>query len=287
MSAVEWLSTGVGIVLVVGGLRELFHTLLQPAGIGELTTWLFRGVWRLTRRSRRARGVAGPLGMVGSVGLWVLLLTVGWGLVYWPHLPEHFQISAGIPADAQSGVPDAIYVSAVALSTLGFGDVVAETTPLRFALVLEAVTGFALLTSGITWVLSIYPALLRRRALAGYISTLVDDDGGLLRAGGSSAYASALYGLADDIGKAQVDLMQYPSSYFFSAPSKQLSLAAALPRLRRMVARDDLPAEITGAAEAVRTSLQQLGGTLRDGPFGLRVDDPDDALVRYGEDHRD
>ena len=289
MSTIEWTATVGGLLLVAAGLREVFHTLLHPSGEGQITPAVFRGVWRLSRRlGASARRLAGPVGMVASITTWTLLLVVGWALVYWPHLPEQFQVAEGIPAGRQGSVLDAVYVSGVTLSTLGFGDFVAEGRTLRLATAAEALVGFALLTASISWVLSIYPALMRRRALAARIGSLVEGDGPDARLRGAespTALAIVLHGVADQLGTVRVDLVQYPASYFFHGPMEALSLPAVLPRLQRAIARDDLR-EAASAVAVVRSSIAELGRTLEQGPFGIRADDPDAAIAAYANDHR-
>ncbi len=94
-----------------------------------------------------------------------------------------------------------------------------------------------------------------------------------------------LHDVANQIGLTHVDLIQYPSTYFFRAPSERLSLPAVLPRLRRAVTRGDVPPEARTAAEAVRSSLDALADTLRRGPYGLHAGDRRDVLSAYAADH--
>lgn len=127
MSAIDAVVTAAGLLLVVAALREVFHTLLHPSGVGQLTPAIFRALWRAARRiGGRSNAFAGPLSLLASIAAWALMLVVGWALVYWPQMPDAFQVAAGIPAPAQDDLIDAVYLSAVALSTLGFGDIVAS-----------------------------------------------------------------------------------------------------------------------------------------------------------------
>ena len=287
MSAIEWTATVAGLLLVAAALREVF--LLHPSGAGQITPAIFRRVWRLSHRlGASARRLAGPVGIVASIATWTLMLAIGWALVYWPHLPEQFQVAEGVPTARQGDMLDAVYVSAVTLSTLGFGDFVAEGTALRLATAAEALIGFALLTASISWVLSIYPALMRRRALAARIRSLVDDEGDGARLHGTespTALAVVLYDVADQLGTVRVDLVQYPATYFFHGPSEALSLPSVLPRLQRATHGTGLR-ETASAVAAVRSSITELGRTLEQGPFGLGAEDPDAAVAAYASDHR-
>ncbi|MFF1874748.1 potassium channel family protein [Kitasatospora herbaricolor] len=124
--------------------------------------------WRLTSHlntHRRAAGLAGPLAMVPVVALWAFAATIGWALVYWPHMPVSLTHSTGLdPADHASFV-DALYVSLVNLTTLGLGDIAPTAGWLRIVAPIEALVGFTLLSATLSWIIGIYPALARRRAL--------------------------------------------------------------------------------------------------------------------------
>jgi hypothetical protein len=167
--------------------------------------------------------------MLAVIGLWGVGAVLGWALVYWPHMPEGFTFPDGSSAAQDPAFLDALYVSLVTISTLGFGDVFPAAGWLRIANPLEAVFGFALLTVAVSWVLQVYPALSRRRALALRLSALD-------RAGAREtlpeldpAVASALlHGIAADIVGARVDLGDYAETYYFRESRRDSALPATL-----------------------------------------------------------
>lgn len=67
---------------------------------------------------------------------------------------------------AQGRFSDALYLSLVTVATPGFGDITPTTPWLRVLVPLEALIGFAILTAGLSWVLSVYPVLHRRALFA-------------------------------------------------------------------------------------------------------------------------
>lgn len=157
------------------------------------------------------------------------------------------------------------------------------------ALVVEALVGFGLLSASISWVLSIYPALMRHRVLAARIGVLVSGDGDqarLVEGDPPWVVALVLHDLSEQLCTVRVDLVQYPSSYFFHGPSSDLSLPPAVMRLQSAVARDDVVSEARRAAAVLRRSLESLGETLLEGPFGLDGDDAHAALQAYAADHQ-
>ena len=172
---VDWVITCIGVAVVLAALRDIFHTLWHPSGHGGLGRRVLAAVWRAGRPRqghRRVRVLAGPLAMVVVVLAWVGLIVLGWTLIYWPHLDDGFFFSEPLQQTTRGGLLDALYLSMVTLATLGFGDIVPTAEWLRVAVPLEAMLGFVLLTAAVTWVLQVYPALMRRRALAIRLSLL-------------------------------------------------------------------------------------------------------------------
>ncbi len=252
-----WVAVAAGLLLVALVLRDIFHTLIHPAGQGTLARVVFSGLWRL---SGRLRGFAGPVALVGPLGVvlvilvWAVLVVVGWALVYWPFLPEGFSYSLGLAPETRSRVLDAGYVSVVTMATLGFGDIVPENPWLRVAVPLEALVGFALLTAAVSWVLQVYPALARRRVLALRLESLcrADPTGDWVHHD-SSAPAGVLHTLAGEVSAVRVDLTQYAETYYFRDPGDVASLPASLSIARDLVDR---------AAAAPRADVRHAGRTL-------------------------
>jgi hypothetical protein len=173
------------------------------------------------------------------------------------------------------------------VGTLGFGDIVPTSEWLRVVVPVEALIGFALMTAAVTWVLQIYPALTRRRALAIRLSLLhrvdvrrlVDDPD-------SDLAAPLLESLATELVQVRVDLTLYPETYYFRDGDDETSLPAVLPvagSLRRAAAQAPrLDARVAG---------ELLGHAVDD--FARVVDrqflrcglDPAAVLTAYATDH--
>ncbi|WP_110853248.1 potassium channel family protein [Georgenia satyanarayanai] len=226
-----WIATVAGVVLVLAALWDLFHTLWNPSGQGPICRLFMRLVWRTSKHVHaRAGRLSGPVTLVIVILTWVVLVVVGCALIYWPHVPEAFSYSPGLMPEERGNLLDALYLSAVALVTLGLGDIVPTAGWLQLLVPLEALLGFALLTAAVSWVLQVYPALTRRRSLALRLDAL-------RRAGTAEALphldrsaASGLLGeLADGVGKVYVDLVQYSETYFFRDSGARTTLAVTVP----------------------------------------------------------
>jgi hypothetical protein len=276
---IAWLVTTAGVVLALLVVRDVFHTLFHPAGQGSIARAVFGLVWRASRRLTRGpapSGLAGPFGMGAVIGTWVLLSVTAWALVYGPWLPGSFSFSPGLDQLRRSEVLDALYVSLVTISTLGFGDVVPRDGWLRIAAPLQALSGFALLTAAVTWVLGVYPALSRRRAFALHLSALrrAAPPGTWLGDGGHAA-AQVLHSLASSVATVHSDLLQYAETYYFREAEPESSLAAGSPRDDVRVAGAALAAALDDLAEHLRGSFLDVG----DGAGRAAV------LAAFAEDH--
>ncbi|MEV6332008.1 potassium channel family protein [Streptomyces sp. NPDC051909] len=283
-----WVSMVAGALLVLVILRDVFHTLWHPTRHGGLSRLVMMALWRLSAAwgvRRRPAGLAGPLGMVMVVALWTLTVAVGWGLVYWPHMPERFSYAEALVPAEHAGPVDALYVSLVTLATLGLGDIAPASGWLRVFAPLEALVGFVLLSATVAWILGVYPALARRRALALRLSHVrrsrataeaLDSDGG----------AALLDGIATALSVTSVDFMQYAESYYFydgdenTSLPRQLAYAATLARQAENARHPD----VRLSASVLRTALDDLAAVL-DARF-LRTQMPtEQVFAAYAADH--
>ncbi|MCY1159823.1 MAG: two pore domain potassium channel family protein, partial [Citricoccus sp.] len=209
--------TIAGIAVIVVGLLDMFHTLLHPSGQGRLSRLVLTGVWKISKATGHRMGSAvGPAAMVAVIALWVALQGAGWALVYYPHVPDGFMYSSGVNPAEHADFAEALYVSFMTLSTLGYGDVVATDPWIRMASPFEALAGFALLTAALTWFTQIYPPLSRRRALAlelkgladvGYAEAVPEIDPAVL--------TRVLDAVAGEADKVRIDFTQHTEGFYF------------------------------------------------------------------------
>lgn len=282
------LLTIVGIGIILLGLMDMFHTLLHPSGQGRLSQLVLSTAWAVSKAAgHRLGSMVGPAAMVAVVLLWVALQGLGWALVYYPHVPDGFMYSSGVDPAAYPDFVEAIYVSFVTLSTLGYGDMVATDSWIRVASPFEALTGFALLTSALTWFMQLYPPLLRRRALALELKGLADV--GYAEASQNvepAVFTRVLDALGSAVEKVRVDFTQHTEGFYFRESDPDLSLARQLPYVLRL--RD---AAMTRKEEAVRLSAQRLSSALEQLGTELKEDflgtgeHPGEVFAAYAAEH--
>jgi len=162
----------VGTVLVTVSLVDIYLTVLFPRlGSSLLSLPLGKGMWRFFRTIARLAPFkdemllahSGPMLMIATVIVWVCLLISGFALIIWPELGSAIKSSDGW---TDTNFITALYYSGFSLTTLGTGDVTPESSFQRLLMIVEAALGFSIFTLTITYLLSIYSALIRRNTFA-------------------------------------------------------------------------------------------------------------------------
>ncbi len=172
---------GVQLVFVLAGMLcialvqfDIVATVLHP----EIESPLSSRLQRLTRRflgviggiipRRRARMLllnwSLPMMVAGLIMLWLLLLALGFALIYYPWIGDDRVFSSDQPLEQT--LLNALYYSGVTLATLGYGDIMPLATPLRVLAVIEALAGAVTISFAVAYVLAVYPALARTRTIA-------------------------------------------------------------------------------------------------------------------------
>jgi Ion channel len=170
----EWLMILAGVFLIFVGLLDVFFTVLHYDGFGFLSSRLYRRIFGLVRfltrplpRRYRALGLsmAAPLMVPVTIAAWILLVTLGYALVYYAGMDgETFFSLPGKNLDPS--LLEALYLSGVAVSTLGFGDITPTSTLYQAIVVSEALVGFGILTLAISYIIGVYGVLQRLGVLA-------------------------------------------------------------------------------------------------------------------------
>ena len=216
----------------------------------------------------------------------------GWGfaLVYLPFI-DRFSYSETVPFGSK-GMAEALYVSGVSLSTVGFGDVVASSDTLRLVTVAESASGLAAITAAITYLLSVYPLVTRQRSAALHASDLgLTEPAQVVRVAVGS---SVLVDLQQALIEAHQNVTRFPVLYYFHPDQPEESMNRLLRAgivvclvLRWGVRQDDqrIPVVLGPALEAtVRRVVNDydanyVGGRSSSGGQPAPLD-PAEAAVR-------
>jgi hypothetical protein len=161
----------MGLLLLV--VYDVYATILHArARSGPISESLNRTAWLMARaiafklsRPHRHRflNTIGPILLPLSIILFILMVLTGYALIYYPRMPGEFVFAMH---DAENPLIEAFYFSGITLTTAGYGDIVPRTPGMRIAAMVESASGFALISLGITYLLTVYSALERKRAVA-------------------------------------------------------------------------------------------------------------------------
>jgi hypothetical protein len=270
---VDLVWTLAGVLLIVLTLRDIFDTLFHPLGRGYVGRWVVGRVsvagHMVAGRIKTARVLIGPLGYISVVATWAGLLTIGWALIFLAHMPEGFSFASGLDPSEHSGFPDALYVSLVNLTSLGYGDISPEASLLRILGPVETLFGLGLLTASISWLISIYGVISRRDAFAHEVH---------LSRGAEERLGEALADADPDLMERMLtsfttqliitrrDLIHFPITHHFRTEDEERALSALLPFLRRMVEEggvESRPHALKVRAEMLGMAIEDFADTLR------------------------
>ncbi|MDP1846997.1 MAG: ion channel [Solirubrobacteraceae bacterium] len=206
-----------GTALIALAAVDAVVSTLHPTRRGPVTFHASIAVWRALRalaivtRAPRVLHLAGPLAVLAVFAGWVLMLWTGFALVY---LPYTDQLSYDSSTSYGEGLWAALYVSGMALTTVGYGDIVGNTDALRLVTIAEAAAGFGLITAAITYLLSVYPLLSNLGSAARSLSSQAGDRA---RAAGMVIHGGASYlqGTNERLIAIDEDTQRFPLLYFF------------------------------------------------------------------------
>lgn len=285
----------IGVGLILFALRDIFDTLFHPSGKGMLSRVLPRFLWggirRISAHYPLVRELCGPATLLAVIASWAALLAVGWALVIWPHLSEGFLFASGPDSSAHGSFADALYLSLVTLTTLGYGDIVPTGAWLRGLVPLEALLGFGLLTASLTWVISLYPAFARHRSLAHEISLTreAESETGIgVRTMDALAVEQMFGDLTSRLIAVQTDLIHFPISYYFRSSYERFELSTVMPYLLRLAREgesEDLAPGVRIRASMLRGAIDDFSATVGSRFLSLPSSSTDKILEAYARDN--
>lgn len=158
-----------GVFLIGVALRDVFQGVIVPRAENttlRVSRYLMRGMWRIwpwlsyrlySRDAQRREdflGTFAPFHLVTLLVTWVVMLVIGWGLVFY-----------GLRADlhpAEMSFGSAVYYAGSSLLTIGYGDIVARTAATRVISLVAAASGLGVVAVVTSFLFSIFGAFQER-----------------------------------------------------------------------------------------------------------------------------
>lgn len=284
----------LGAALVALGLYDIFQQLFRPFASGSVSRPLIRIVWRLFHLpagySPKMLSLAGSVALIVVISVWVSMLVVGWALIFLPHLPDQFNYAQGLDSSVRGGIVDALYLSMVILATLGFGDVTPTSDWLLILLPLEAMFGFALLTAGIAWVLSLYPAVTQKYSLAHHINLVresTEENKITINDLDESSAAELISHFSCSLISVHINFTQFYILYYFNSREKKASLPLNISYLTQLAAeaKKSDSAAVRFQAAVLQKAVDEFAQTLGKHFLKLKSASTEEILTAFAADH--
>ena len=166
-----------GLLIVVVVISDLASTTISLSSVrGPLSSRVSEATWWLTRRLtgtpfEAARRGTGPLLVLMILVGWLAALTIGWTLVF---TVDGALASAASPEQQSSQVAwiDALFFVSGTLVGRGSSGLEPDAAVWSTLVAMMSLTGVALLTLSLAWILPVVSAVVQKRSLAAQLSAL-------------------------------------------------------------------------------------------------------------------
>ncbi len=226
----------LGALVVVTGLVDVFLNVLAYDAVGLPVERSYRIIWRAVRAITRYlpdmqaglfRALGAPLMVVWTISGWLALQILGFALIYYPAVTSGSLSHARLPSTFWTP----LYFSVSTISSLSFSDVRPISLAMHFAAAAEALSGFGILTLGITYVLGLYQVVQDEGAVWSSIQHHGDIETGPLSLLAPHFYDGATRSLSPlwrDLHQSLIAYLEgmrrYPLVYYFHVRQQYRSL---------------------------------------------------------------
>ena len=264
-----------GTLLVFIGLREVFRDIFHPTASGSLSDFVGRFVSLLMRRTR-LRPAVGPVSLVTVIVCWVLLLAVGFALIYCGILPRQIAGPVGESHNFAHNFLRSLYFSLGAFDTFQTFNLSPQTNWLRLVISVEGLIGISMITASVSWLVLLYPALARTRLFARHISSLIEAEKRVRVSAVPALGAPLLIELAEGVLQFRLDIILFPILLNFYSSNEGSTLASLLPELHHMATQalsEEASSSIAFAGQWLQVTLEDLSHVLAQRVLGMETGD--------------
>jgi hypothetical protein len=246
----------LGALLVLVALADMLVTIFNYDGFSFVANRLHGALWRTMRTlarpcPERLRHTLLSLGSASMLPatyvLWLGLEVTGFALMFKAGLSAN-----GFTSRTGTGLGTGFYLSAGAITSLTFGDVVARSALMRALVDLETVIGLTTFTLALGYVVTTFNVLRTLDGLHAIVRRHAEDPGkpsSILarhfRGGQPSELPSLLQSITEKLEDYDQGLRRYPVVYYFHTRRLARSIPRIFSNLGRLVAllRWGLPAD--------------------------------------------
>lgn len=279
------LSAVLGGGLIVVAMWDVLRTTLGIHGGGRLTRWIASHAWAAAQRGASdgtkswLRYSAGPTILLVTLLAWLLLLWIGWTLIFGAQAGAVLHGPTGRPA----GFVDRLYFTGYTLFTLGIGDMVPRAGLWQVATTVATVNGFFVATLSVAYVIPTLAAAVEKHRLAAWIATLGRTPSEILaRAWDGKTFAGLDGHLTALVPAIELHAQRhhaYPVVHYFHGADRRVSVATSIAALDEAVglllyAVPSTARPSTTTLRAIRTAVTDLLDTLGTGFVTERPEAP-------------
>ena len=254
-----------GACIVLFAIHEVFSDIFHPTRSGNLSDLIGRTTSHMFRRTA-LRPSAGPIALIAVILSWVILLAVGFALIYSGLYPSHFLSHTGeLKNSLGSRFIHCLYFSLGALSTFQTFDLDPQTPWLRLIVAIEGLIGIGMITASVSWLVLLYPALERTRQLSIRVSLLVKAEQRTQLSLIDQLGVPTLTDLSQAMIRLRLDLILFPILLHFHATEGSAAIGPSLPhafRLCREGMSTSQPDDIRLAAAQLQIALEDLSRSI-------------------------
>lgn len=264
----NWLVLAIGILIVLVILIDVIWTSMWVGGgAGPVTRVTGNLGWKaiklVSQGRHRVMPLAGPVVLTLTVTTWLLLLWLGWFMIF------SAEATAVLTAATEelAGTSDRIYFAGYTVFTLGNGDFAPNGDCWQIATALASGSGLFTATLSLTYLISVISAAVSARSFASEVDGLGSSPASVVSdSWDGSRYSDLtlpLQSLGSQLSKLSQQYLAYPVLQYFHAGEAAKSPMVALVRLDQILAvsAHGVPADSRAPAvmhNSVRSAIENV-----------------------------
>lgn len=197
----EYIFLVSGILLLILVTIDLLSTILLMDGGGKISNFISKGIWKilylLSNKNARSPllSKAGLLIIISLFATWIFLIWMSFSLIY---LSDRGSV-VDTSTEAITNAIGKIYFVGYTISSLGNGDLKSGSDAWRVISNVMSIYGTFFITLSISYLIPVLDAVIKKRALSGYIYQLGKTPEEILKNGWNGKDFSILYSHFDNL----------------------------------------------------------------------------------------